>query len=160
MIIIAIDCGIERTGYCIANIDNKFTLLDYNCILTLQTKTLQERLYSIEKKIISLIKKYNPQSIIAESIFFNTNQKTIINVSQSQGMILSCASRFSLPVEFLTPLQIKMIITGFGRADKKQVQKMIQLSLTIDQKITYDDTMDAIACAYAYYHLRNSKLKV
>ncbi len=96
--------------------------------------------------------------IVLERLFFFRNQKTVITISQAQGVILLLAAQNNIPVEFLTPLQIKSIITGYGKADKKAVQKMISLTLKIPD-ITQDDESDAVACGLAYCYLNKNLIK-
>jgi len=99
-------------------------------------------------RLKEIIKKHQPDKIILERLFFFKNQKTAILVSQAQGVCLLLAAQNKISVGFLTPLQIKQAITGYGQADKKSVQKMIRLEMGID--ITQDDEADAVACGLAY----------
>ncbi len=157
MIIFATDSGIERTGY--AFFDKKsssYTLLKYGCIITKKSWKLETRLKKIYDDILSLFKEHRPDILIIEQLFFNTNQKTIVSIAQSQGVLLLLAAHYTIPVKFLTPIQIKYILTGYGRSDKKNVQKMVQLLLGLEKMPEPDDVVDAIACGLAYCQTNQS----
>lgn len=155
MIIFSTDSGIERTGYAFLHKEfNTHTLKDYGCIITKRSYTLEKRLKRIYDELISLFEKHHPDKLIIERIFFNTNQKTIVSIAQSQGVLLLLAAQYNIPVEFLTPLQIKYILTGYGRSDKKNVQKMVQLLLQLEHMPKPDDVIDAIACGLAYCNIQ------
>lgn len=149
MIILSIDSGIEKTGY--ALFKNKNYLISA-LIKTNKRLTTEERLLVIYSKLKEIIKKYQPDKIILEQLFFFKNQKTAIKVSQAQGVCLLLAAENKIPIDYLTPLQIKQAITGYGQADKKAVQKMIKIEMGID--IKQDDEADAVACGLAYVILR------
>lgn len=145
MIILSIDSGVEKTGYAIFK-EKKY--LTSGLIKTSKTKKIEERIYEIYLSLEKIIKKYHPEKIILERLFFFKNQKTAILVSQAQGVCLLLAAKNKIDIEYLTPLQIKQIITGYGQSDKKSIQKMIKLEQNIDVK--QDDVADAIACGLAY----------
>jgi crossover junction endodeoxyribonuclease RuvC len=154
VIILSIDSGLERTGYCVSEIINrKITLIEYDCIITSKKAEIPARCMVIFDQLKKIIDKYKVDKIVVEKIFFNTNQKTLISVAQAQGVTMLLSSQYKLDYEFLTPLQIKQILTGYGNADKKQVQKMVMMECNIDKIPKYDDTIDAIAVGLAYYHL-------
>lgn len=145
MTILSIDSGIEKTGFAI--FENK-KYLSSGLIKTSKKLSLEKRLEQIYLSLKEIIKKFRPKRIIIERIFFFKNQKTAVTVSQAQGVVLLLAAQNSLKIEFLTPLQIKQIITGYGQADKKAVQKMLKLEFGLD--IAQDDEADAVACGLAY----------
>jgi crossover junction endodeoxyribonuclease RuvC len=161
MVILAIDSGIERTGYSVfdkkTNGTSTFKYLTSGLIKTSQTKTTEQRLLQINKELLKLIKVHKPQTIVIEQLFFFKNQKTAIRVAQAQGVLLLAAAANKIPCEFLTPPQIKSIVTGYGQSDKKSVQKMLKLTLHLDRELIQDDQADAIACGLAYCYL-NKKL--
>lgn len=145
MKILSIDSGVEKTG--IAIFENK--KLIFSSLITTDKKIkIEKRLEKLYQNLKKIIEKYSPKIIVLEKLFFFKNQKTIISVSQAQGIILLLASQNNIKVEFLTPLQIKQILTGFGRADKKSIQKMLNLEFGINLK--QDDEADAVACGLAY----------
>ena len=148
MTILSIDSGIERTGYAIFK-DKKYVISAL--IKTSKNKSTEIRLEEIYSQLKKVFDKYKPEVIVLEQLFFFKNQKTFIRVAQAQGVVLLLAAQNKIKVEFLTPLQIKQIITGYGQADKKSVQKMIKLTTEID--ISQDDEADAVACGLAYIYL-------
>ncbi|MDO9027465.1 MAG: crossover junction endodeoxyribonuclease RuvC, partial [Candidatus Roizmanbacteria bacterium] len=131
MIILSIDSGIERTGYAIFK-DKNYVISAL--IKTSKNKSTEIRLEEIYSQLKKVFNKYKPEVIVVEQLFFFKNQKTFIRVAQAQGVVLLLAAQNNIKVEFLTPLQIKQIITGYGQADKKSVQKMIKLTTEIDIK--------------------------
>jgi crossover junction endodeoxyribonuclease RuvC len=159
----AIDSGFNKTGYCLFEQNDKiqegFQYLSSGMVITPKVYQIEDRLNMIYQKLQKLIVKNKPDIIVLEQLFFFKNQKTAIRVSQAQGVILLLASQHKIPIDFLTPLQIKQIITGYGLSDKKNVQKMIFLTLKIKKEIKEDDEVDAIACALAYCYQHRNPLK-
>jgi crossover junction endodeoxyribonuclease RuvC len=145
MTILSIDSGIERTGYAIFK-DKKY--VTSALIKTSKSLTTENRLIEIYNKLKEVLKKYKPDVMVLEQLLFFKNQKTFIRVAQAQGIVMLLAAQNNIKVEFLTPLQIKQIITGYGQADKKAVQKVIKLTTEIES--TQDDEADAVACGLAY----------
>ncbi len=145
MTILSIDSGIERTGYAIFKNKKYVTSA---LIKTAKSDSTEKRLEKIYLELKAVVKIQQPGKIVMERLFFFKNQKTAILVSQAQGVCLLLAAQNNIAVDYLTPLQIKQIITGYGQADKKSVQKMIKLEMGID--IKQDDEADAVACGMAY----------
>lgn len=157
MIVLSIDSGLERTGFAIFQAGSTPEYINSGLIITPKVAT-SSRLEMIYDALTLECKKYKPDVIVIEQLFFFKNQKTVISVAQAQGVAQLLAAQRGLPVEFLTPLQIKQIVTGYGQSDKQSVKKMVSLglpALDLGQKI--DDEVDAIACGLAYCYL-NKKL--
>ncbi|MFH1827534.1 MAG: crossover junction endodeoxyribonuclease RuvC [bacterium] len=154
MIVLGIDSGVEKTGFSIfekkVSSSSNFALLNSGLIKTSIKHTRDKRLQAIYKELLKIVKLYKPEIMVLEQLFFFTNQKTAIQVSQAQGICLLLAAQNNIKVEYLTPLQIKQIVTGYGKADKKAIQKMIELTLKTSKPIKQDDEADAIACGMAY----------
>jgi len=151
MIILATDSGLEKTGYALFNKKRgDFSLIDCGLILTKRQCSLEKRLMTIYNQFKMIIKSHSPNLIILERLFFNTNQKTQVAIAQTQGVILFLAAKYNIKVQFLTPLQIKQAVTGYGRADKLQVGKMVKLLLDKEKLPKSDDVVDAIACGLAF----------
>ncbi|MBP9816204.1 crossover junction endodeoxyribonuclease RuvC [Candidatus Woesebacteria bacterium] len=151
MRILACDSGVERTGYAVLDTDKKNVFLtEYNCIFTHKSKPLTKRLEELSIKLNELIEQYSPEIIVIEKLFFTNNQTTGIMVAQAQGVLLMLAGKYDIKVEFLTPTQIKHTVTGYGKSDKKGIQKMLRLLLNLETDPQPDDVTDAIACGYAY----------
>lgn len=157
MIILSIDSGLEKTGYAIFAKDKKYesgySYIHSDLILTSKKETREKRMHKLYKDLLQVISKFKPDLLILEELFFFKNLKTAIVVSQAQGAILLLAGQKKIPVEFMTPLQIKQVITGYGRADKKSVQKMLKMTLKLDHEFKNDDVADAVACGLAYCFL-------
>lgn len=150
MRIIGIDPGIGRTGYAIIAYDSKQTnLVACGCITT-SPKTLgATRLLEIKNDISDIIKKHKPDTMCIESLFFAANAKTAMSVGQARGVVLLTACELGLKIIELTPLQVKMAATGYGKADKAQVQRMVQKLLRLKKIPKPDDAADAAAIAWA-----------
>ena len=99
-----------------------------------------------------LIEEYKPDAISIEELFFNTNTTTAIGVAQGRGAVLIAASKTATPIYEYTPLQVKQSVTGYGRADKKQVQSMVKAVLKLEKIPKLDDTTDAMALAICHAH--------
>ena len=159
MVILAIDSGFERTGYAILKNDKSVVSYKTSGLIKTSSKhSMPKRLEEIFIKLDQIIKKEKPTAIAMEQIFFFKNQKTVIPVAQAQGVALLLAAQHNIELEFLTPLQIKQIVTGYGHSDKIAVKKMVSLTLPkLNLKGMIDDEIDAIACGLAYCYL-NRKL--
>jgi crossover junction endodeoxyribonuclease RuvC len=156
MIILATDSGLEKTGYALfTGKERDFSLIDCGLIVTKRQHLLEKRLMAIYNQLEMIIKKHSPNLILLEKLFFNTNQKTQVTIAQTQGVLLFLAARYNIKVEFLTPLMIKQTVTGYGRADKLQVRKMVKLLLHKEKLPKSDDVIDAIACGIAYCNIKN-----
>ena len=151
MIILGIDPGIAKLGYGVLKKpktkSGKLKALDYGCIITDPILSPGERLKKINNELNKLIKKYKPNVLAVESIYFFKNFKTAMPVSQAKGVILLTAAKKKIPVYEITPLQMKMAITGYGRAEKKQVQEMIKVLLNLKEAPKSDDAADALGVA-------------
>jgi len=155
MIILGIDPGSTIVGYAIVkkNKNKCLEVLDFGCIVTDKFLTSGERLKKIYREITNLIKKHNPDTMSVERLFFFKNLKTVMPVSETRGVILLAASESKTPVCEFTPLQMKMAIAGYGRAEKKQVQEMIKKTVSIDKfdlkknNRKKDDAFDALGIA-------------
>jgi len=155
MIILGIDPGSVITGYAIIkkHKDKSLEVIDFGCIITDKFATTGERLKKIHREITKLIEKHKPDIMSVEKLFFFKNLKTVMPVSQTKGVILLAAEEKKLPVCEFTPLQMKMAIAGYGRAEKKQIQAMIKKTINIDSfdlkknNRKKDDAFDALGMA-------------
>jgi len=152
MVILAFDPGIGRTGYALFELAGKI-YLHSGMIETAKTEKKKDRLLRIFNRCERLIKKYRPQLVVLETLFFFKNQKTVIEVAQAQGTIITAAAKNKLMVASLSPSQIKETITGYGQADKKSIKKMLQMITDINLDGMVDDEIDAIACGLTYCQL-------
>ena len=148
MIVLGIDPGDTLIGYgVIKKTGSKLSLVDCGCVKTKTGAKAGEKLHELEEKLTEVILKHKPSLCGVEDIFFFKNLKTAIKVAQARGVILATCRRHNIEISEFTPLQIKQAVTGYGQAQKKQVQKMVGLILKLDEPIVQDDTADAVAAA-------------
>lgn len=159
MIILGIDPGLAETGWgIIKETTDGWKVSDYGSIKTKSQTPISERLSEIHQEITSLIEKYKPGVAAIEELFFGANAKTAIKVGEARGaMLLACGEK-RVPVSEYTPLQIKIALTGYGRAEKSQVQKMVKRFLNLKKIPKPNHAADALACAYCHA-VSESKLK-
>lgn len=156
MIILGIDPGLATVGYGVINFENsKSVCADYGVITTPKTDNTPKRLLLIASALEELITKYKPEAVAVEELFFNTNVKTAINVAQARGIILYISLKCGCKLYEYTPLQIKQGLTGYGRADKNQIQQMVKVLLNLKALPKPDDAADALAVALC--HLQTNK---
>ena len=153
MRILGIDPGYAIVGYGIMDyLGNKFKAVDYGAITTEAGEDFPQRLKHIYDSTCILINSYKPDYMAIEELFFNTNVKTAIAVGHARGVLLLAAQNAGIPVFEYTPLQIKQAVTGYGRADKHQVQQMVKMLAGLQKVPSPDDTADAIAVAICHGH--------
>lgn len=148
-VILGIDPGFGRVGYGVIKKDAKgeWRKVDFGCIETSAKKSFVERIAQIHDELVKIIKKHKPTRMAVEELFFFSNVKTAIEVGQARGVILLTGVENNLPIDEFTPLQVKQAITGYGRAEKGQMQTMVALVLGMKEKIKSDDAADALAVA-------------
>jgi crossover junction endodeoxyribonuclease RuvC len=139
-------------GYAVLDGDDVQHLLVAECgvIDTPKGASRAERLVALALKLDRLIASYRPRAVAVERLFFNKNVRTAMAVSEARGVALVCAARAGVPVFEYTPHQVKLAVTGYGKADKKQVQQMLALLLRLEEPIRQDDTADAVAVAVCH----------
>ncbi|MFA7654083.1 MAG: crossover junction endodeoxyribonuclease RuvC [Candidatus Magasanikbacteria bacterium] len=148
MKILGIDPGFGRIGWgVIEKRGSNWHVVDFGCIETSAKLEFVERLAQLHREVVDLIKKYKPELMAVEELFFFKNVTTAIQVGQARGAILLAAVNNGVAVNEFTPLQIKQAMTGYGRAEKGQMQKMVAMLLGIKGKIKSDDAADALAVA-------------
>lgn len=153
MRILGIDPGTAITGYGIVDIQgNKLKLVEHGVFRTKSTLYLPERLHQIFLNLNNLIKEYSPDEMAVEQLFFNTNAKTALSVGHARGVILLAGVEAGLKISEYTPLQIKQGITGYGLAEKAQVQRMICNLLNLKTGPHPNDAADALAVAICHIH--------
>lgn len=149
MIILGIDPGTATTGYALIKKlkNNSFEIVDFGVISTKKTKTDSERLLEVQKDLVRIIAKYKPEVAGVEKLYFENNAKTAMTVSQARGVVLLTLQQKKIKLEEFTPLQVKSIICGYGKAEKKQVQLMVQKTFNLKTLPKPDDAADALAIA-------------
>lgn len=162
MRVLGIDPGTAIVGYGILDyIGNRFELVDYGCIFTDKNLPMEDRLLEIFNGLNSIIEKHKPTHMAIEELFFFKNSKTVISVGQARGVIVLTGRMNNIPMENYTPLQVKMGITGYGKAEKKQIQLMVQKILGLKEIPKPDDAADALAIAITHINsLSNSQFSL
>lgn len=159
MRIIGIDPGYAIVGYAILDfVDDKKTLKKYGTIQTSSKIDFPSRMLQIYEELNNILSEYNPDFASVEQIFFQNNQKTAIDVAQARGIILLCLIKNNVNIFEFTPLQVKSIITGFGKATKNQMISMTTEILNLESPIKPDDAADACALALSLSSAINEKL--
>lgn len=151
MIILGIDPGTATTGFgLIKTSSKKVTLIDFGCIKTPSGEEMPKRLLQLRRELKRLVKEFKPQEMIIERLFFNTNAKTAMTVGQARGVVMLVAAETKVPIFEYTALEAKLELTGYGRSDKKEVEKAVKKHLRIRRKIKPDDAADALAVAICH----------
>ena len=157
MIILGIDPGLAIVGWGVLECNGaRFRPLGYGSILTPAGMRTEDRLVKIYNDLTTIIDHFHPDEMAVEELFFNNNQKTVINVAQARGVILLTAEENRLPIFEYTPLQVKQAMVGYGRAEKTQVQEMTKMFLHLDKIPKPDDAADALALAICHGHASGS----
>lgn len=150
MKILGIDPGFERLGVAILERnrgDKKEKVLFSECFKTSAKLKFSERLLLIGGEVKNIIKKFKPEVLAIETLFLTTNQKTVMRVAEARGVVIYEASSGGLKIFEASPPQIKIAITGYGKANKEQIMKMVKILVEIDNLKKSDDELDAIAIA-------------
>lgn len=157
MIILGIDPGTALTGYGVIkttrNRHDKPKVIDFGCIVTDISTKPEHRLKAIHYQVHELIKAHEPEVISIENLYFFKNLKTAMPVSQAKGVVLLAAAQNNIPILEFTPLQVKMTVVGYGKAEKKQVQAMTKQLLDLsafnleEKSRKKDDATDALGIA-------------
>lgn len=151
MKILGVDPGIGRTGWGVIEIESsKLKVQSFGCVETEANLKIEKRLQVIYESIIEIIDENKPDVLAIEDLFFNTNAKTALIVGQARGVILLIGAQKKLPISIYTPLQVKMALTGYGRADKNQIGQMVKVLLKLEKIPKPDDTADALAIALTH----------
>jgi crossover junction endodeoxyribonuclease RuvC len=161
MRILGVDPGIARTGWGIIEVESsKFKVIKYGCLETGSQENVAKRLEKIYDGISKLILEHKPQEIVVEELFFNTNAKTAFIVGQARGAIILAGAKNNLPYFSYTPLQVKIAVSGYGRAEKNQVGQMVKIILGLKEIPKLDDTTDALAVAITHAFSRKISMSV
>lgn len=157
MVILGIDPGYAIVGYGVVDYkNNHFSTVDYGVVTTPAGINFAKRLELIYNNILDIIEKYRPDSISIEKLFFNSNTATAIAVAEARGVIRLAAQKCNVPAFEYTPLQVKLAVTGYGKAEKKQIMDMTRIVLGLDEIPKPDDTADALAVAICHAHSSSS----
>ncbi len=157
LVILGIDPGYAIVGFGVVEYNaNRFRVVEYGAVTTEAGVKFTSRLNDIYDNLCKIIERTKPDALSIEKLFFNTNTTTAIDVAQARGVILLAATKHNVPVYEYTPLQVKSSVTGYGRAEKKQVMDMIKSILRLEKIPKPDDTADALALAVCHAHSSGS----
>jgi len=154
--ILGIDPGLANTGWAVLDHrsqmpdDSEYKLIGCGCLKTKITSNSAKRLGIIYNELEEIIKKYQVTAMVFESLFFAKNAKSALKVAEAIGAIKICGERNNIEVAEFTPLQVKMALVGYGRAEKDQVEEMVRRLLNLDENITPSHASDAVAVALTY----------
>lgn len=159
MVVLGIDPGYAIVGWGVIEYSHsRFKVLGYGAITTEAQTPFPERLQIIYNDMCYLFAKYKPEVMSMEKLFYNSNQKTVIDVAQARGVITLAAQMNNKDIFEYTPLQVKQSVTGYGRAEKKQVMEMTRSILNLPEVPKPDDTADALAMAICHAHCSGSAI--
>lgn len=155
-IVLGIDPGYAITGYGLVSYrNNHFDCLDYGVIRTRSQELFSLRLLKIYSQLEALIATWKPDAVAVEELFFSRNTTTAIGTAQARGVAVLSGARAGLPVFEYTPMQVKLAVSGYGKADKQQVQQMVRVLLNLQGLPKPDDAADALAVAICHAHSGN-----
>jgi len=151
MRILGIDPGTAITGFGVIDADGpKFKFVDAGVIRTPKEQPMNERLSTVYDEMKELIEEFKPDVISIELLFFARNVTTAMTVGQSRGIVMLAATQAGIPIYEYTPMQVKQAVTGYGKADKKQIQEMVKTLLKLDAIPRPDDAADGLAIAITH----------
>ena len=151
MKILGIDPGMAIVGYGLIEVEgDNIQLLASGSIQTDKKLPDSKRLLEVYNDLSTIVQKYQPDCASVEELFFFKNQKTVIPVAEARGVILAVLEKFGIPTFGYTPMVVKQVLTGYGRADKKEVEQMVRIALESEKLPKLDDTVDAIAIAICH----------
>ena len=151
MIVLGIDPGYALMGWGVVEAEgSRMKLINYGCIETKAGVPMQNRLRTLQLGVRDLLNIYKPDDVAFEELFFARNVTTALMVGAARGAAIIAAAEYTNNLYEYTPMQIKQAITGYGKADKKQIQQMVKLLLKLDEIPKPDDAADAIACAITH----------
>ncbi|MCL4544184.1 MAG: crossover junction endodeoxyribonuclease RuvC [Chloroflexi bacterium] len=151
--ILGIDPGSARMGFGVVECTGtQLRALSYGCVETRPTLTAAERLVELHQELASIIRSAHPTEVAVEELFFAKNARTVISVAEARGVALMTLGEHHLPVFEYTPLQVKVGVVGYGKAEKRQVQHMVTILLHLAEPPRPDDAADALAIAICHCH--------
>ncbi|MDE6776320.1 MAG: crossover junction endodeoxyribonuclease RuvC [Oscillospiraceae bacterium] len=158
MRILGIDPGYAIVGFGVIDYAGaNFKPINYGAIITEAYMPFTERLCMIDSDMHEILETYQPDCMAIEKLYFTSNQKTAIDVAQARGILILNACKKNIPVYEYTPLQVKMAVVGYGKAEKKQVMEMTKNILKLNHIPKPDDAADALAIAICHGHCCQGK---
>lgn len=161
MRVLGIDCGSQSTGFGIVESDgHSYRTLTYGALRLPPQDDFSQRLLRIHKEVESLILEYRPEVVAVEDQFYVTNFKSVMKLGQVKGVVILTSARAGIPVFEYSPLEIKNAVTGYGRAEKHQVQIMMKTILKLESLPKPHDAADALALAVCHIHTAGTRQKI
>ena len=159
MRVLGIDPGYAIVGWGVVEyISNRFAPIGYGAVITEKDTPFEQRLVDIYESVFDICKRYQPEALSIEKLYYQHNQTTVIGVAEARGVILLAAAQCGVPIYEYTPMQVKQAITGYGKAVKKQIQEMTRVLLSLPAVPKPDDTADALAMAITFCHTNGNQL--
>jgi len=153
MLVLGIDPGLATTGYGLVEGDGqRLELVAYGVVRTPAKTPIARRLLQLHDELAEILRQYRPDEAAVEELFFSTNARTAIVVGEARGVVILTLAEAGVPIAEYTPLQVKQAITGYGQADKAQVQQMVSLLLNLRYVPQPDDAADALAISVCHHH--------
>ena len=161
MRVLGIDPGYAIVGWGVVEyISNRFAPIGYGAVITEKDTPFEQRLVEIYESVFDICKRYQPEALSIEKLYYQHNQTTVIGVAEARGVILLAAAQCGVPIYEYTPMQVKQAITGYGKAVKKQIQEMTRIMLHLESVPKPDDTADALGMAIAHCHCSRFHIKL
>ncbi len=161
MRILGIDCGTERTGYGVIDSDGRaHTMVDAGVIRTSPREPLEARLLTISTKLRECCQEHRPETVAVEEVFFAVNARTAIKLAHVRGVALLAVAESKLVLAEYSPLEVKMSVVGYGRAEKHQVQQMVASLLRLTAIIESEDASDALAIAICHANHASTQARI
>ena len=159
MRVLGIDPGYAIVGWGVVEyVGNRFAPVGYGAVVTEKDTPFEQRLVEIYEGVLDICKRYKPEALSIEKLYYQHNQTTVIGVAEARGVILLAAAQCGVPIYEYTPMQVKQAVTGYGKAVKKQVQEMTRVLLHLPAVPKPDDTADALAMAITFCHTNGNQL--
>lgn len=161
MRILGIDCGSERTGFGIIDSDgDQHRLVTFGAIQTSSRQSFPHRLQTIYSDLCALIRKFAPEAVVVEEVFYASNVKSALKLGHVRGVALLAATEAGVAISEYSPLEVKSSVVGYGRAEKNQVQEMVKILLRLEKPPQPDDAADALALAICHMHHRSTEMRI
>ena len=159
MRVLGIDPGYAIVGWGVVEyVGTRFAPVGYGAVITEKDTPFEQRLAEIYDGVLDICRRYKPEALSIEKLYYQHNQTTVIGVAEARGVILLAAAQAGLPIYEYTPMQVKQAVTGYGKAVKKQVQEMTRVLLHLPAVPKPDDTADALAMAITFCHTNGNQL--
>ena len=160
MRVLGIDPGYAIVGWGVVDyVGNRFAPVDFGAVCTDAGVPFERRLDEVYTGVKEVIERTKPEVLAIEKLFYQHNQTTVIGVAEARGVILLAAAQRGVPIFEYTPMQVKQSVSGYGMANKKQVQEMTRILLHLDKVPKPDDTADALAMAITHCHCSRSRIQ-